>query len=129
VHSHPQPKFIAIRGASGSDSHNINGAYFLREGLINGLPQYQKEDNENNWLVMDKVGNWAVTYTSNKEDNDGQCICHCVKKDMLLPHMTKEWSALDDGVMVLQAEMAVSALVLSLPCFSHRVHWWSKFHL
>ena len=67
---------------------------------------------------MNKYGFWSVKTSRSKEVNDCRCFCFCVKQGLLLPHMAKEWLSLDDGVLGFQAEMAVSALVLTLPCFS-----------
>ena len=100
-----------IRGVSSSNAHNINGAYLLREGLINGLPQYQSENNLGIWLVMNMEYCWGVTGTFDKGHLGFHALFNCVEKDVLLPHLAKWWLAQDGGDWVLQPGVVISKLV------------------
>ena len=101
---------MLIRGASGPYAHFINGAFLLREGLFNGSPQFQNDDDQDKWLLVDKDGSWAVMSKSSKDANNGSCICRSVKKGLPIPHMAKEWMVYNDR-FVRQPQVVASKLV------------------
>ena len=102
----------------------INGAYLLREGLFNGSPQYQKEDDKDEWLVKHENRVWVVI-TKLKEAFKSECYSEdkideayfsfSVDIGLPLPHMAKEWKVFDGSALIIQPEVAVSALVTLFP--------------
>jgi len=95
----------------------------LQEGLFNGSPQFQKEDDPNLWLAMDKNGKWAVKTSESKKANDKKCSCRCVVQGLLLPVLAKEWLVGDGQNLILQPEVVVSDLVYSpLPLYPPHHH-------
>ena len=112
---YPQPQFIALRDASGPRAHIVKGAYLLQEGLCNSLPQYQKEDDADWWLVMDKNGKSAVKTTNCKVQNSGGCEGVSVEKGLVLPIMAKNWKVHDGRKQLLQPDVVVFAMVCPTP--------------
>ena len=110
-----------MRGASGPNAPLINGFYLLREGSYNSFPVYQKEDDPDKWLVVDKDECWAVKVARSKEANDGACKCYLVGKRRLLPTMGDMWKVHDGSKHVDQPEVVASAQV-SPPSVIHYPH-------
>lgn len=102
------PDGFVLRGATGSNAHHINGTYEKVQDVVhNDRPLYRQLEKDNCWLRMCPDGDWAVSYTENKDHNNNVGWCYSANNGAAHPCAVTGWKVLDGGKMESQPSLVV----------------------
>ena len=99
---------IRIVGATGNNSHSVNGYFeLIPNEFHNFRPLYRKVDDPDIWLLMARNDKWYVTNTEDKESNVNRGWCSSVDHHVLTPDMVTGWKVSVNNKFTQQSSVSV----------------------
>lgn len=85
---------IELRGATGSNSHRVNGLFLFSDDDRHGHPVYCKDLDEDTWLFLSSDDRWAVADTRAMILNENRCYAY-TEDFPPCPSLASAWEVLD----------------------------------